>query len=427
MKVGRLTVLQCVGNVEEANEERLEGEVWALSLVLSYYVESTPCSLISSPPSSPPHPLSPPALTSWQNTGREVGGFPVPPSPSFIRPISLPVSPSPFMSSLLLHEVLSALLGHPGDLIRPIHTPPPHSTLIAYKLNPSLSFISPSERQQIDSLLHLAPLYHHLLAFTSLPSSPSPPAPPPLYLSALRFAVSTVLSSYRSTLLHAESLASTPPYPLSSLQLSLQPFTLLLPSLTRLISPHSPPHGCQYLSLIHSHTHTAYPLVHATYQHLLHSLHRTLLGQVECWCAYGRIQDPHGEFFIAQRGEGVVGEEGDDRYAAVWDGSLIRSAMIPSYLPLSIAERIHFIGRAVCILHLSPSSPPTPLFLTPPFTAFLSALATLRTTPPSHLVLPRRRPRPPPPPPHPAPLHCPPLLLRPRRASEGAALLSPPR
>ena len=314
------------------------------------------------------------------------------------------------MSSLLVHEVLAALLSHPGELIQPTYPSPPPSLPTSYQTSRSLTFIDPSERQRIDSIVHLGCLHHHLLALTSppppLPSSHSPhpcsslPSAP-LYLSALRRSVSsTLLTSYHSTILHAEAAArSSPSYPLSSLQLTLHPFTLLFPPLTSLLtfltSPPAPPRGGQLLSRLSDESRTGYPLLSGMYRAMLRDVQRVWYGQVEGWCVYGQVDDPHGEFFIARvarperdegkkvgKGEGEgegEGEEGD-RYAQVWDEWVVRGEMVPSYIPSRSVHSIHFIGRAINLLHLhSPSS--RTLFLSPPFLSFLSGLSTLRDAP----------------------------------------------
>ena len=327
------------------------------------------------------------------------------------------------MSSLLVHELLAALLSHTGDIVQATHSSPPPSLPTSYHLSRSLSFIDPSERQRIDSILHLGCLHHHLLAFTNPPPSLSPSSslispPPPLYLAALRLSVSTLLTSYQSTILYAEATARTSSsYPLSSLQLHLQPYTLLFPPLTTLLStldthPSSPSpssstspssHGSQLLSLFHTHAHsTGYPLLSSLYLSTLHDLLKVWLGQVEVWCVYGQVDDPHGEFLIQRldskaevsrakvaegRGKGKEGGqgeeegEGEDRYAEVWDGWVVRAEMVPSFISTRTVQLLHFIGRAVNLLQLhSPASPP--LFLSPPFVAFLTSLAALRQSPP---------------------------------------------
>ena len=296
------------------------------------------------------------------------------------------------MSSVLVHEVLAALLSHTGDVIQPSYSD--KRTIVAYTVSRSLSFITPSERERIEGIVQLGCLHQTLQAFAEPPAASSvlSSSSPSLYLSALRSAVSAVLASYRSTVLHAEQTALTlPSYPLSSLQQSLQPFALLFPAIARTVaaaSSLSAPHGCQLLSLLHGEAQTGYPLLAAAYRALQQSLHRVLYTHIEGWCAYGRVHDPHGEFFVSRRPRPAADEQpsssgDDDRHAEVWEGSTVRTAMIPSYLPLKTVNVIHFIGRAVNVLQLTsaPSAAASALFLTPPFTAFLSGLSTLRASP----------------------------------------------
>ena len=339
------------------------------------------------------------------------------------------------MSNVLLHEVLLALLGHTGDVIEPRHS---GSEVVGYRVSPSLSFITAAERQRIDGLVQLGFLYHQLHSFTLThthqPAAPGSDSSSPLYLAALSSSLSTLLASYRSTLLHVErAMLESDTYPLSSLQQTLQPFALLFPAIAHTVgrltvalhahqqhnhyrqqyqqhtqlgaatgatasAAHTTPrsgsayvyHGGALLSLLDSYCHTGYPLLSAAYRSLLATVQCTLLAQLECWCLYGELNDPCNEFFIGPRRQFAETQQAAiETLSAVWEKWEVRDRLMPSYITQEVALKVLFIGRAVNILQLnamSPSAlqtkstgPSTPLFLSPPFVAFQSSLVSLRS------------------------------------------------
>ena len=352
-------------------------------------------------------------------------------SPSFHRLSALRA-----MSNVLLHEVLLALLGHTGDVIEARHS---GAEVVGYRVLPSLSFIAPAERQRIDGIVQLGFLYQQLQAFilthTHKPAPLGSEAASSLYLASLSTALSALLASYRSTLLHIErAMLESEAYPLSSLQQTLQPFALLFPAIASTVNritaalhahhqhnhfrqhyQQTQPaptatsavvtstqfsststsdsayvyHGGALLSLLHSCSHTGYPLLSAAYCSLLATVQCTLYAQLECWCMYGELNDPCDEFFIGQRRQRADSQlTATSTFSAVWERWEVRDKLLPSYITHEVALKVLFVGRAVSILQLNTSSsplhtPPTlpssPLFLTPPFLQFQSSLAALRS------------------------------------------------
>ena len=346
------------------------------------------------------------------------------------------------MSDVLHHEVLLALLGHTGDVIEQRHS---GAEVVGYRVSPSLSFIAPAERQRIDGIVQLGFLYLQLHSFilthTHQPAPSGSDATSPLYLAALSTALSNLLASYRSTLLHVErAVLESDTYPMSSLQQTLQPFSLLFPAIAHTVSrvtaalhahqqhhhyrqhyqhtqlapaagtvaSSSPTssstlsdsayvyHGGALLSLLHSYSHTGYPLLAAAYRSLLATVQCTLYSQLECWCLYGELNDPCSEFFIGQRRQRAESQQtAEQPFSAVWERWEVRDRLLPSYITHEVALKLLFVGRAVNILQLdsSPSSlqiqpttppstaatPSSPLFLSPPFRAFQTSLASLRS------------------------------------------------
>ena len=341
------------------------------------------------------------------------------------------------MANVLLHEVLLALLGYTGDVIEPRHS---GSDVVDYRVSPTLSFVAPAERQRIDGIVQLGFLYQQLESFTL--THTHKPAPldsetstsSSLYLAALSTALSTLLASYRATVLHIErAILETETYPLSSLQQTLQPFALLFPAIAHTIARITAAldthrqhyhfrqhyqqaqsdallgavkssasstitsssdsaymyHGGALLSLLDSCSHTGYPLLSAAYRSLLATVQCTLYAQLECWCLYGELNDPCNEFLIGSRRQRADSQSSPtETFSVVWERWEVRDRLLPSYITREVALKVLFVGRAVNILQLNNSSfsleasqatSSTRLFLSSPFLAFQASLASLRS------------------------------------------------
>ena len=169
------------------------------------------------------------------------------------------------------HEVVLALLGCPGDLIRKTTDESGRPT---YVVDPRVPFLSGAERAAIDQVAGLGACYETILAFVdgeeleSAPASPRPPPPPPggpkavdgLYARALRTGLEEQLDEYRSVVVALEAeLLADPSRPVSHLRYRLHAghHHLTLPALCRLVEAlarRGPPGsvaGAQLLEMLH--------------------------------------------------------------------------------------------------------------------------------------------------------------------------------
>ncbi|KAJ8029377.1 Gamma-tubulin complex component 4 [Holothuria leucospilota] len=134
-------------------------------------------------------------------------------------------------------------------------------------------------------------------------------------------------------------------------------------------------HGCQILELLHGGDWMyGQPKIIQTVQRILYTCHCIMFDQLTTWLLHGLLLDEYGEFFIhetkdTQREETDTGDDDDDlgiggitgrqmrnalfeqqvtdRTEVAHDCFAINAPMLPSYIPLRIAEKILFAGESV--------------------------------------------------------------------------------
>nr|XP_009941106.1 PREDICTED: gamma-tubulin complex component 4 [Opisthocomus hoazin] len=135
-------------------------------------------------------------------------------------------------------------------------------------------------------------------------------------------------------------------------------------------------HGCQILETVHKHSCGGLPPVRSALEKILAVCHGVMYKQLSAWMLHGLLLDQHEEFFIKQGpSSGNVPsqpEEDDDdlgiggltgkQLRELQDLRLIeeenmlapslkqfslRVEMLPSYIPVRVAEKILFVGESV--------------------------------------------------------------------------------
>ncbi|XP_010145126.1 PREDICTED: gamma-tubulin complex component 4, partial [Eurypyga helias] len=135
-------------------------------------------------------------------------------------------------------------------------------------------------------------------------------------------------------------------------------------------------HGCQILETVHKHSCGGLPPVRSALEKILAVCHGVMYKQLSAWMLHGLLLDQHEEFFIKQGpSSGSVPsqpEEDDDdlgiggltgkQLRELQDLRLIeeenmlapslkqfslRVEMLPSYIPVRVAEKILFVGESV--------------------------------------------------------------------------------
>lgn len=290
----------------------------------------------------------------------------------------------------MLHEILLALVGHTGDIIIRKRYPDTRS-VCGFHVAPDISFLSRSEKEATNQTCNIGFYYCLIDAFvtsnlrlgvTSLggvSAGPDVDNEVGLYVRALSVGLAEVLAKYRASVLQLEQeiLASPVNYPLSKLHYHLRDYFVILPPLSALVQqitsskqgPGTGLHGGHLLNLIYKKSLTGIDAVRVTFKRLLFHCHKVLFNQVSSWLVHGLITDPFQEFFVQRikgNSSGITpdakgeDEEGEGQTVAVhalltahdWNSQYnLRLSMLPTaYIPVSVANKILFIGRAVCIL-----------------------------------------------------------------------------
>ncbi|KAJ4849284.1 hypothetical protein Tsubulata_021557 [Turnera subulata] len=292
----------------------------------------------------------------------------------------------------MLHELLLALLGYPGDLIIDerehqisLGILPPDAPPVAddssFKLAPDISFLDPSDRDLIERIITLGFYYRKLDHFATKSRNLSwighpleranelaknKPEKPSVYRRAIANGIVEILSVYRSAVLQIERklLSETLPI-LATVTQGLNKFFVLLPPLHELVQEieREDIRGGRLLNLLHKRCHCGVPELQTCIQRLLWHGHQVLYNQLASWMVYGILQDHHGEFFIRRQEERGV-EHGpshsnvseklaslstDDVSLTDWHD------MLPEYIHMRVAESILFAGKAIRVLR-NPSS-----------------------------------------------------------------------
>lgn len=301
---------------------------------------------------------------------------------------------------MVVHDILLSLVGHTGDVIA-VKRDLRSGEVCGYEVSKDIKFISAAEKEVIDRTCILGFYYSSINAFVSMNrergvtslGSVHNDNVVGLYVRALCGGLEEVLDGYRGALLKVEQeVLSHKHYPLSKLQYHVSEYLVTFPALLSLIQyvedckqgPGLGLHGGQVCDYVYRQSLTGIPSVQTCFRRLLHHCHKVLLSQVSSWLVHGLLTDPYNEFFIqrlkssssnsADRAEEQTkledeeGEEDEEQEKLAeatfhfkpnlilqerdWDAEYsLRLSMLPSsYIPVPIAKKILFIGRAVCIL-----------------------------------------------------------------------------
>lgn len=279
----------------------------------------------------------------------------------------------------MLHEVLLALLGHTGGVIK--------DTGDGLKIQTDLPFLSRSDEEQLNYLCRLGTHFSRLNAFIKkYGGSPGislqgmkQEGLAGLYLKAFCSGLDRVLGGYRSKILELESsIMKDPHLSVSHLVCQLQQYQLLFPALISVVeqvTSHKA-HGCYILDIIHRHSETGHPLVKDVLTRVLHVCHGVMFKHLCSWLLYGYVYDPYKEFFI-QPNEGGSHEQSQSSQSQEEEDDLgimgvtgrqlqkllklnspdscsspshlfsIKSDLLPGYIPIRVASKILFVGESI--------------------------------------------------------------------------------
>ncbi|VVC94031.1 unnamed protein product, partial [Leptidea sinapis] len=194
-----------------------------------------------------------------------------------------------------------------------------------------------------------------------------------LYGQALSEGISEVLESYKKTLKDVEQLViANPSYPLAFVYGYIEKYQGLFNTLNRIIITILERRlaGCQILSLVHQFILSGNEMVHEAILQIFSCINSVFLDQLCTWLLYGELKDPYEEFFV----HCINKEDRTDSFISrpsttnTVDKSLVltlqqtplecgynlNAAMIPYFIPLSLAQEILFIGKTVVLFGFDP-------------------------------------------------------------------------
>ncbi|GCC16679.1 hypothetical protein chiPu_0017310 [Chiloscyllium punctatum] len=201
-----------------------------------------------------------------------------------------------------------------------------------------------------------------------------------IYLRAFCTGLDSMLQPYRQALLDLEhEFLADPHLSISHVNYSLDQFQLLFPSVTVVVEQIKSQkiHGCQLLETVHQHSCGGLPPVRSALEKILAVCHGVMYKQLSAWMLHGLLLDKYEEFFIKQGPSsgsvssqpeeedeedlgirGLTGKqlrelqdlrliEEENMLATSLKQFSLRAEMLPSYIPVRVAEKILFVGESV--------------------------------------------------------------------------------
>lgn len=280
----------------------------------------------------------------------------------------------------MIHELLLALSGYPGTIFT-------WNKRNGLQVCQELPFLHPSETSVLNRLCKLGSDYTRFTEFIEQHTGHvhtqdhgiSPSGLHGVYLRAFCTGLDSMLQPYRQALLDLEQeFLGDPHLTISHVNYKLDQFQLLFPSVMVVVETLKSQkiHGCQILETVYKHSCGGLPPVRTALEKILCVCHGVLYKQLAAWMLHGLLLDQNEEFFIRQ-GPSAGGssanqdEEEEDLCLGGLSGKQLRelqdlrlieeenmlapslqqfslrTEMLPSYIPIRVAEKILFVGESV--------------------------------------------------------------------------------
>uniref|UniRef100_A0A3Q1J2N3 Gamma-tubulin complex component n=1 Tax=Anabas testudineus TaxID=64144 RepID=A0A3Q1J2N3_ANATE len=265
----------------------------------------------------------------------------------------------------MIHELLLALSGYPGTIFT-------WNKRTGLQVSQDLPFLHPSETSVLNRLCKLGSDYIRFTEFIEQhtghvhqqehhANQPSQTGLHGIYLRAFCTGLDSMLQPYRQALLDLE-----------------QEFQLLFPSVIVVVETIKSQkiHGCQILETVYKHSCGGLPPVRMALEKILAVCHGVMYKQLAAWMLHGLLLDQSEEFFVKQgpsAGGAAANQEEEEedlglgglsgkQLRELQDLRLIeeenmlapslqqfslRTEMLPSYIPIRVAEKILFVGESV--------------------------------------------------------------------------------
>uniref|UniRef100_V9KCH2 Gamma-tubulin complex component n=1 Tax=Callorhinchus milii TaxID=7868 RepID=V9KCH2_CALMI len=284
----------------------------------------------------------------------------------------------------MIHELLLALSGYPGSVFT-------WNKRSGLQVSQALPFLHPSETSVLNRLCKLGTDYIRFTEFIEQytvnvhqqehhPSQAGQSGLHGIYLRAFCTGLDSMLQPYRQALLDLEQeFLADPHLSVSHVNYSLDQFQLLFPSVMVVVEQIKSQkiHGCQLLETVHKYSCGGLPPVRSALEKILAVCHSVFYKQLSAWMLHGLLLDRYEEFFIKQGPSsgnvcvqpedeeeedlgirGLTGKqlrelqdlrliEEENMLATSLKQFSLRAEMLPSYLPVRVAEKILFVGESV--------------------------------------------------------------------------------
>uniref|UniRef100_A0A8C2B7Q7 Gamma-tubulin complex component n=1 Tax=Cyprinus carpio TaxID=7962 RepID=A0A8C2B7Q7_CYPCA len=293
----------------------------------------------------------------------------------------------------MIHELLLALSGYPGTIFT-------WNKRNGLQVSQDLPFLHPSETSVLNRLCKMGTDYVRFTEFIEqhtghvhqqehYSSQPSQTGLHGIYLRAFCTGLHSMLQPYRQALLDLEKeFLGDPHLSISHVNYMLEQFQLLFPSVMVVVETIKSQkiHGCQILETVYKHSCGGLPPVRMALEKILAVCHGVMYKQLAAWMLHGLLLDQSEEFFVKQ-GPSAGGataaqeEEEEDLGIGGLSGKQLRELqdlrlieeenmlapslqqfslrveMLPSYIPVRVAEKILFVGESVQMFENHNQSP----------------------------------------------------------------------
>ncbi|MBN3316885.1 GCP4 protein, partial [Atractosteus spatula] len=283
----------------------------------------------------------------------------------------------------MIHELLLALSGYPGTIFT-------WNKRTGLQVSQDLPFLHPSESSVLNRVCKLGSDYIRFTEFIEQhtghvhqqehhASQPNQSGLHGIYLRAFCTGLDSMLQPYRQALLDLEQeFLGDPHLTISHVNYRLDQFQLLFPSVMVVVESIKSQkiHGCQILETVYKHSCGGLPPVRTALEKILAVCHGVMYKQLAAWMLHGLLLDQSEEFFVKQ-GPSAGGttpaqeEEEEDLGIGGLSGKQLRELqdlrlieeenmlapslqqfslrveMLPSYIPVRVAEKILFVGESV--------------------------------------------------------------------------------
>ncbi|KAH0946423.1 hypothetical protein HN011_002675 [Eciton burchellii] len=192
-----------------------------------------------------------------------------------------------------------------------------------------------------------------------------------LYIRALCDGMDQALEPFRKEIVELENIVLNDSHtPLSLILCSIEKYICLFSVLHSIIREiHTQKlYGCKLLQCLHQRMHTGIPEINSSLRLMAYSVHVVFYKHLTSWLLYGHLEDVHKEFFIQKASDcekSLRNEDGKidiDKHELIsnkrfvidmWDYN-IKIDMLPSYIRLSLANKILTIGQTVIMFGNDP-------------------------------------------------------------------------